>query len=89
MEFAIVKDKVVVSRIVANPDSAAKIAEEMGATVVDDPGAQVGYKKQGNKWVPDALPKAVQTPILTLEALSNLLVSKGVVTEQELEQAKT
>ena len=87
MEYAIVKDRVVVTRIVAKSKKIAeKIASDMGGSVVSDDNAQVGYKKVSGKWV-DQRPKRPPSPAgVTLDKVVSVLVEKGLIQPAELNE---
>lgn len=88
MEFAIVKNNVVLTRIVADEETASALAKSMGGTLESDQKAQVGFKKQGGKWVDTRPSKESNNRSVNIEKLASLLATKGVITSQELEGVK-
>ena len=86
MEYSIIKDGEVLTRIVADKDFAETKAEELGGEAVKDKKAQIGFKKEGGKWKDKRAKKAIVESKSKLDKLADLLVSKNILQAEDIEE---
>lgn len=85
-EYSIIKDGKVINRIVCSRTFAEKYAADNGVEISNSPNAVIGATKQNGKFIKPVTESKVEKS--KLEILTDKLIAKGIITQEEASELK-